>query len=204
MFLGHDESRHVIRDNGGVKAHLAADRSSEPCALEIGPGLGAEQPDGLVPALTFLEHHAQDGLCKALCHDGSVIREFVYKVLCAPADLGIAHVVGFDHEITDGKVNSPAFFQGLLRGRKNRLGYKLHAAYRSGSGVADCIGGLPQVIHLCIGWHIAAFPGCQSHAHRGCGKGSCTLGDHVGNCFCHLDMRLACYKFNLCRVYSPV
>ena len=82
----HQAGGHIVRDHRRLKTHLAANRGGQPSALEIGPGLGAEELQILPPAPGLAEHHAHDGLCKTLGHDCAVVREHVHKVVCALAD----------------------------------------------------------------------------------------------------------------------
>ena len=131
----HHEGRHVVRYDCDVESHVVADRSSEPCALEVRTSLRTEEPYPLAPFAAFFEHHSKYRFCKALRHDRSVVWEHIDKVFGTPSNLCIAHVVGLHDEIPYRNVNALSLCKGLLRGWQTGLGDYLHAVHRSWAGV---------------------------------------------------------------------
>ena len=90
VFFFHNVGRHIVRDDGGVKAHLVADRRCQPCALEIRSCFGTENSDIVSPLPCDLEHHSDNRFTEALRHNRAVLRKHIHKMLGDEIDLSVS------------------------------------------------------------------------------------------------------------------
>ena len=151
----------------------------------------------MLPSLAaFAQHHADDGLGKAVRHHRAVLGEQIDKVLTDLRHTLVAGVVQLDRFVHDGLRRVLARGEGTLRLGKTEVAQKRHALDRRGPRVGDGVRRLSQIFHLLRGGPTAALMRRERHAHRHGGVRSRALRHHVGDGLRDLLMGMAGDKFD--------
>ena len=152
----------------------------------------------------FAQHHADDGLGKAVRHHRAVLGEQIDKVLTDLRHALVAGVVQLDRFVHDGLRRVLARGEGTLRLGKTEVAQKRHTLDRRGPCVGNGVRRLPQIFHLLRGGLIAALVRRERHAHRHGGVRSRALRHHVGDGLRNLLMGMAGDKFDPCGIDTSV
>ena len=86
----HRPCRHIVRDDGNVKAHIIGDGGGELCPLEIRPCFGAEDFDGVVALPKRTKRQTEVAIGVAHGHQRALVRDLLRKIV---ADAGDALVL---------------------------------------------------------------------------------------------------------------